>query len=238
VLKKHVDPDVLPFLGGGTVDNAGSARAEIHQTVNDLMDYIEEETETPELARFFGVRRRAIIIPDFFHVDNIAINESRITFSGDIVRGDFGQFHPRQFLQSIHDIHSRNMQMSQQIINKLLRDLPDEVQYTLKTCRERPQRWRVNGLYASRLLVALDISLLDGKNLIARWAAQMFILGGRVGGQDAQWVIKVCLTFEMELVTNYFDITHGQHAYTGFGYNVKRWHSWQASCSCQKNSNW
>lgn len=230
VLKKHVDPDVLPFLGGGTVDNAGSARAEIHQTVNDLMDYIEEETETPELARFFGVRRRAIIIPDFFHVDNIAINESSITFSGDIVRGDFGQFHPRQFLQSIHDIHSRNMQMSQQIINKLLRDLPDEVQYTLKTCRERPQRWRVNGLYASRLLVALDISLLDGKNLIARWAAQMFILGGRVGGQDAQWmkdtcreiykmamspVIKVCLTFEMELVTNYFDITHGQHAYTG-----------------------
>jgi hypothetical protein len=72
--------------------------------------------------------------------------------------------------------------------------------------------------------------LPDGKNLIARWAAEMFILGGRVRGQDTKWMkdtcrqiytmarspaIKVCLTIEMELVTNYFDITHGHHAYTG-----------------------
>eukprot|EP00956_Cyclotella_meneghiniana_P026751 scaffold58614_cov106-Cyclotella_meneghiniana.AAC.1 len=58
----------------------------------------------------------------------------------------------------------------------------------------------------------------------------MYILGGKVGGQDCQWIkdtsrqiaimsksktIEISLTFEMELVTNYFDITHGQHAYTG-----------------------
>ncbi|KAL3793086.1 hypothetical protein ACHAWO_005140, partial [Cyclotella atomus] len=242
VLKKHVDPEVLPFLGGGTVDNAGSARAEIHQTFDDLMDYIEEkdkeelddEDEDPdhinEKTHFFGVHRRAIVIPDFFHIDNIAVNEASIKFSGYIVRGDFGQFHPRQFLQSIHDTHSRNKEMSQQIIDKILKDLPDKAEYTLKTWRERPQRWRLNGLYAFHLLVALDIILPDGKNLIARWAAEMFILGGRVRGQDTKWMkdtcrqiytmarspaIKVCLTIEMELVTNYFDITHGHHAYTG-----------------------
>ena len=58
----------------------------------------------------------------------------------------------------------------------------------------------------------------------------MYTTGGKVGGSDAQWVketateiavmsksksIKISLTFEMELVTNYFDITHSQHAYKG-----------------------
>jgi hypothetical protein len=42
VLKKLVHPDVLAFLGGGTVDNAGSARAEIKETHSDLMEYLKE----------------------------------------------------------------------------------------------------------------------------------------------------------------------------------------------------
>eukprot|EP00956_Cyclotella_meneghiniana_P008631 scaffold11754_cov36-Cyclotella_meneghiniana.AAC.1 len=42
VLMKHVHSLVLPYLGGGTVDNAGSARAEIDETFNQLMTHQEE----------------------------------------------------------------------------------------------------------------------------------------------------------------------------------------------------
>lgn len=158
VLEKLVHSLVLPFLGGGTVDNAGSARAEMDVTFNELMNHLE--CKGSDLHEFFGVRRQVIVIPDFFHIDNIAINEASILFSGDIERGEFSQFHPRQFLQSMHDIHSRVPDMSQQIIDTILEELQDideAESYSLHTVRERPQRWRVNGLFAKRMLDALNI---------------------------------------------------------------------------------
>eukprot|EP00956_Cyclotella_meneghiniana_P035571 scaffold116121_cov45-Cyclotella_meneghiniana.AAC.1 len=85
ILKKLVHKLVLPFLGGGTVDNAGSARAEIEYTFDDLMRYLEKNDQE-HYAYFFGVKRLAIIIPDFFHIDNIAVNEASIVMSGDIER--------------------------------------------------------------------------------------------------------------------------------------------------------
>lgn len=96
VLKKYLHKDVLPFLGGGTVDNAGSARAEIAITFERLMEYLKELGL--ESYMFFGVERLYIIIPDFFHIDNIAINRASQIFSGDPERGNFSQFHPRQLL--------------------------------------------------------------------------------------------------------------------------------------------
>jgi hypothetical protein len=173
----------------------------------------------------------AIVIPDFFHIDNIAIQEASRIMSGDPERGNFGQFHPRQFLQSIYDIHIRDPELSQQIIDKILSEIQNgRVKYILKPLRDRPQRWRLNGLNAMRLLKALAIILPDGENLLTRWAAEMYLLGGKVGGSDCQWIKETCtqivvmaqskaieisLAFEMELVTNYFDITHGEHAYKG-----------------------
>ena len=64
----------------------------------------------------------------------------------------------------------------------------------------------------------LDIILSDGENLVACWAAEMYLLGWKVGGADCLWIketIAISLAFEMELVTNYFDITHGKHAFKG-----------------------
>jgi hypothetical protein len=183
VLKQYVHKKILPFLGGGTVDNAGSARAEITITLEKLMQYLKEsdDPEINELSMFFGVERLVIIIPDFFHIDNIAINRASVLMSGEIERGNFSQFHARQFLQSIHDIHSRNPDMSQQIIDEILEE-SDET-YTLRTCRERPQRWRVNGCYAKRILEAWDIKDDEGNNLIYKWAEMMHVLGGKVGGR-------------------------------------------------------
>jgi hypothetical protein len=179
---------------------------------------------------FFGVERLYIIIPDFFHIDNIAINRASQIFSGNPERGNFSQFHPRQLLQSIHDLNSRNPEMSQQIIDDILNQIERPNEYILRTRRERPQRWRVNGLFAKEILAAFDIVDEDGLNLIYRWAEVMHVLGGKVGGDDCQWmkdtarqimvmarskVIEISLTFEMELVSQYFDITHCEHAYNG-----------------------
>ena len=232
VLIKNIDKEVLPFLGSGTVDNASSARCEVVETFESLMDWLREH-EMEEYTRFWGVDRLPVIIPDVFHIDNIAINAASLVFSGDTERGNFRFHHARNLLQSIHSLHSQNKTLSQQIIDRLLEQVVDPVavaRYVLTTCRERPQRWRVNGLFSARILPMMDIILPCGKSLLTRWAWEINTLGGKVGGDDSQWmkeasndvivmsqspVIKVSLAFEMELVTRYFDITHIHHAFKG-----------------------
>jgi hypothetical protein len=121
--------------------------------------------------------------------------------------------------------------MSQQIVNKTLKELlPKIVSYQMNPGKEKEQRWRLNGINAKKILSAMAIILPDGENLMTRWANEIHIVGGKLGGADCQWikdtasqiavmskskVIEISLTFEMELVTNYFDITHGAHAYKG-----------------------
>ena len=41
---------------------------------------------------FYGVARKPLTIPDFYHIDNIAINTASIIFSGDIERGGGDEF--------------------------------------------------------------------------------------------------------------------------------------------------
>jgi hypothetical protein len=54
VLKKLVHPDVLPYLGGSTIYNAGSARVEIKETLEELKGYLKE-IDLEHLIMFFGV---------------------------------------------------------------------------------------------------------------------------------------------------------------------------------------
>ena len=226
VMEKEIHPDVLPFLGGGTVDGASSAQKEIEYTMENLFEYCDREGI---VYTRYGVEPRRIIIQDFFHIDNIAINGASVTFSGESERGNSRQFHPLQLLQSIHDIHSVDPVASQNIINKLLSGMGVKI-YKLQTCRERPQRWRVNGLYALRILKMMAIKLANGESLLTAWAKEMEAVGGKATGPDSQWmkqaareiltmslsqVIKISLAFEAELVSNYFDITNADHAKKG-----------------------
>ena len=114
-------------------------------------------------------------------------------FSGLPEKGKHDQYHPMQLLQSIHDIHSQNRELSQSIINKILAKDKQLTKtqcvniYKLLTCRERKQRWKVNGMYGKRLLEALDMILYDGHNLITHWAREMHYIGGNVGN-DSPWM--------------------------------------------------
>eukprot|EP00986_Skeletonema_menzelii_P016679 scaffold15440_cov101-Skeletonema_menzelii.AAC.1 len=175
-----------------------------------------------------GVVPRAIIPKDCFHMDNVTINAASSIFSGDSERGNSRQFHPLQLLQSIHDIHSVDTVASQAIIDRLL--MGTGMKYKLRTNRERPQRWRVNGLFALRIIEMMSIELEDGRNLLTAWAVEMHLVGGKVSGPDSQWMkqtakeiavmaqsatIKISLAFEAELVGEYFDITHFDHGRQG-----------------------
>ena len=169
------------------------------------------------------------------HIDNISVNAASTVFHGLPEKGKHDQYHPMQLLQSIHDIHSQNRKLSQRIINKILarEKEPTGSQcvkiYKLLTCRERKQRWKVNGMHGKRLLVALDMILPDGHNLITHWAREMHFIGGNVGN-DSQWMklaaehimtmsmdeeIKIRLQFESELVLRNFEITLTHHAFVG-----------------------
>jgi len=263
VLKESVDEAVLPFIGGATVDGASSAHKEIHETFDKLMDELdskateeenarledtemgdtEEENESavPNHSYFYGVKRQEVLIPDGFHADNVAVNSASVAFSGLPERNNLRQFHPMTFLEHIHDIHSVNPTFSQQLMDDVIREHHDYLKenhsnllkYILKTVRERKQRWRVNGLYAMRILEAMNVTLPSpngNTNLITEWARKMQWYGGTLTGADSQWMkevaeavaimsqsksILISLTFEMELVTQYFDITHGEHATSG-----------------------
>ena len=143
VMIKNIDKEVLAYLGGGAVDNAASARDEIHKTFDGLMELLRQRGDGME--HFYGVLRQAIIIPDSFHIDSIATSAASIRFSGDTDRGNHRYFHARQLLQTIHALHSSCPELSQKIIDKLLETATDPlIIYILKTCRERMQRWLVN----------------------------------------------------------------------------------------------
>jgi len=171
IIRTAANPDnkgkrYIAFLGSGTVDNASSARCEVVETFESLMDWLKEH-DMEEYTRFWGVDRLPVIIPDVFHIDNIAINAASLVFSGDTERGNFRFHHARNLLQSIHSLHSQNKVLSQQIIDRLLEQVVDPVdRYVLTTCRERPQRWRVNGQFSARILPMMDIILPCGESLL------------------------------------------------------------------------
>ena len=65
VMIKNIDEKVLPYFGGGAVDNAASARDEIHQTFDGLMKHLKDIGS--ELHHFYGVPRLPIVVPDGFN---------------------------------------------------------------------------------------------------------------------------------------------------------------------------
>ena len=138
----------------------------------------------------WGVKRKPIVMFDAPHIDNICVNAASTVFSGLPEKGKHDQYHPMQLLQSIHNLHSQNRKLSQRIIDKILAREQELTQsqcvklYKLLTCRERKQRWKVNGMYAKRLLKALDMILSDGHNLITHWAREMQLIGGTVGNNS------------------------------------------------------
>ena len=82
----------------------------------------EKNEEGPGPDVFYGVKRKGMTLPDFFHCDNVAVNGASTIFSGLPERNNLRQFHPMTMLENIHDIHSVNAVFSQQMMDEVIEE--------------------------------------------------------------------------------------------------------------------
>ena len=88
-----------------------------------------------------STNNRIVQVGDSFHIENLATTAASGAF-GCTVKGQSRQRHHRQALQSIHDLHKANKPLSQAFMNEVMSGTNKIV--TMKTKRERVQRWLVN----------------------------------------------------------------------------------------------
>jgi len=90
-----------------------------------------------------GVKRRpSISYSDPYHWTNLGVMHASHGMAGDTVNGKHEQIHHRQVLMSMHSLHSDDTAYSQAMMNRVMSD--SDMVATLKTWRERQQRWLVN----------------------------------------------------------------------------------------------
>ena len=75
--------------------------------------------------------------------------------------------HHRQFLQSIHSLHSADKEYSQSILDSIMTGVKS---FILTTKRERVQRWLVNQRNAKKTLEMLAKKTADGSCALLLWA--------------------------------------------------------------------
>mmetsp|Transcript_5656 Transcript_5656/g.15886 ORF Transcript_5656/g.15886 Transcript_5656/m.15886 type:complete len:972 (+) Transcript_5656:584-3499(+) len=209
-------------LGGGTTDNASDARKETADTFTKVMAKLSANGELQDLTIVNGVERRPITFGDLFHVDNLVVTHASIAAWGDVTKEDHQQVHHRQVLQSIHSLHTADRGFSQEIMDEVMEGADESV--SLKTSRERPQRWLVNQRNAKRVLSYLEMktrftllpSLVAWGIAFHNWSRSEW--KRRVGGEVATWLsmpeVILGLHYEAEL-GEYFEETYYWHNRTG-----------------------
>jgi hypothetical protein len=175
-----VSVEALARLGGGMNDNANDAQIEISKT-HELAMQIAEDAD-PLLSYYTnGVRRRPVRGGDPFHIDNLIVKWASIGAFGDTERDNHSEVHHRQLLESIHDIHVYDPVLSQVVMNQVVIDAAgDDVikKLTIKTTRERQQRWLVvNQPFARWLVFNLEMKMQDGTPIMWEWSRRLFELG-------------------------------------------------------------
>ncbi|KAL7541570.1 hypothetical protein ACHAWF_006970, partial [Thalassiosira exigua] len=208
--------DVASMHNGNTSDNA--ARLEGEETSAGLKKHFIDEGR-PELTEVYGVTRRFIIHMDPYHCCNLAAQHATEKGFGKTDQGNNRQVHHRQLLQTIHDIFICDPDFAQAIANKILEEL--EIEYKIKTIRERIQRWLCNGRNAKYILEGFDLDLPDG-NFWVLWAKEYHQFVDSWKKLALEEIVRfflmeeivVGLQFEAELV-DYFEVTSAWHAYPG-----------------------
>ena len=108
MLREELPLRAAAHIGGGTTDNASDAINETKAVFKLMMDALDADPTLQSLRMSFGVERRAIIMGDPYHIDNLAVKWASVTAFGQTVRGDHRQTHHRQLLQSIHDLRMKD----------------------------------------------------------------------------------------------------------------------------------
>ena len=109
--------NALSHFGGGTTDNASDAKKETRLTFQKIQKHLVENSdsdqEIEDITRLYGVERWAMNMGDGFHKDNLAVHHASVVAFGDTDRSNHSEVHHRQLIQSLHDVNSNDLVISQ-----------------------------------------------------------------------------------------------------------------------------
>eukprot|EP00978_Attheya_sp_CCMP212_P020213 scaffold57562_cov32-Attheya_sp.AAC.1 len=207
--------EVLARFGGSVTDNASDAMLEGSKTFESILQKL-----SLELRLVYGVKRWALKLGDWFHIDNLIVTHASLAAFGDTIRGEHRQIHHRQLVQSLHDIHKGHKSASQRIMNKVLEDT--DLHIHVHTERKRQQRWMVVQRMCQWIIDAMSIVTANGEPAMVAWAHAMVDYHDGYQKQASKDVlvmllmpdIVAALMFEADL-GNYFEVTMKWHASPG-----------------------
>ena len=205
-------------VGGGCNDNANDAQAEIPASHEEIQRQVElsPDAYVRALTMINGVRRRPVTIGDAYHWGNLGVMHASKGMAGDTVNEEHMQIHHRQFMMSMHSLHSDDRAYSQAMMDRVMAGGPRVRQ---RTWRERQQRWLVNQRYAAHVLTLIGLVNPEGTMCLVAWGLWFANYSRsawkrRVGKEVAVWSsmpsILLALHFEAEL-GNYFEQAYSWH---------------------------
>ena len=209
-IKASLSSKIIVCYGGNASDHANDARKESRDTFTQLLadDRLEH-----------GLVPKPILICDLFHADNLAVTHASMAAFGDTERNNHRQRHHRQLLQSLYDLFTLDRLKHQALMDKLMENSSGKI--TIKTMRERVQRWLANQRNSSWVVDTLQELSDDGTPVLIKWAHSC---GDYSTSENTKVIAKdvvemlfmpeilVALNFETEMGL-YFEITsrfHGQ----------------------------
>ena len=148
---------VLACYGGGTTDNAGDAMLETVVLFSLVMAALAQSgiPGLVAMVSIYGVTRLPLLWGDWFHIDNLIVTHASLASSGPTDRDNHSEIHPRQLLQSFHDVRKVDPVLSQTIMDRVLAGTDNKIK--LRSNRERQQRWQANQKSTARVLEYMKI---------------------------------------------------------------------------------
>ena len=220
VFKDLFDDKVLGHYSGSTTDNAKSAMAETRVLFEKILEYLRSSND-PELIKLTqvnGVTRRPIAFGDMFHIDNCIVTSFSVKTFGDTENAFHTQIHHRQLLMTMHSLHSSDIMYSNMAMAEVMNQTGKTI--SLKTTRERAQRWLVNQKYSAWTLETMKTKTTDGVMCLSAWALYFHNHSKtdwkrRAGKEVAAWLesdlIQFGLIAEAEVGDAYFAHTYYWH---------------------------
>jgi hypothetical protein len=213
------------YYGGGTNDNAPDAQSELHKTfagfIALLQAHPDPDPDISDLAMGNGVLRRGTYMGDPYHIANLAVMWASVFAFCETDKGNQRQVHHLQLMQSLHSLRVDDWEYAQAILNCIM---GEGKSFSLKTWRERQQRWLVNQRNAKHILAMLQHMTPDGKVALIEWALHYYNNKPSdgwqrvAGGEIATWLqmpeIILGLHFESEL-GEYFEVVYAWHCRAG-----------------------
>ena len=169
VLAQEFDDEVLSHIVGGTTDNASSVLQENQFVFDKIQErlLISPIPANVALTHVNGVYKRCIKLGDLFHIDNLIVSHCSVAATGDTENAQHSQIHHRQLLMSMHSLNSNDSDYAKMAMREVMAGTNEVV--SLKTTRERAQRWLVNQKYASWVVQTQKKMTSSGVPCLTAW---------------------------------------------------------------------